>query len=125
MKFIKLSSYDPIYDDLDDGYFFPAPIEDPMDELIRKAALGVDEQDVEVSEEVHERDIEDLEIEVYYLQLNEDNIVGIRNSNDLMNPGGIISIITGTCVHVTESAEEILLMIAEATGEQQINDLLL
>ena len=138
MRFIKLSNYAPIYNYeidpeaiVDEFPMYPEE-EDSFEKLVRETASGVrfkEEPENEVSEEVEEviieeRDPSEIETSVFLLNCNEDNILYMRESDDLMNPRIVIVFITGAAIYVLESWEEILLAIAEATGEPQNNKLL-
>lgn len=139
MLFIKLHSYTPIVDDysIPLDYFPPHPDSeeegDDMDELIRRTAAGVvdmtgdegpvgEEDDTEL--EITERDVEDLKTFTYLLNLSDDNILYIRESEDLRNPGTLICFVTGGVTYVTEPWQEVLMMISEATGEKYLIELL-
>lgn len=130
MIFIKLSNYKPEFDET----YYDLPVvedepEDEFDKLIRDTANGVDRRDdKEESDFIPatsvERDIEDIKTVNFFLQLSEDNILYVRESDDPRNPGSIITFITGVAMYFTESAEEILMAIAEATGDDQIPKIL-
>lgn len=130
MNFIRLNNYAPIVDDsfYEEQYLqIDEEPEDDFEKLIRDTAQGVieEEEDVKfIPEEEVERDIEDIPTSKFFLNLAEDNILYVRESNDLRNPGTIITFITGIAMYFTDRADDILMAIAEATGNAKIQEIL-